>query len=61
MLDKATAVFNLTKFEQRACYVQDASAQLSAPLLNLKNTDLILETCSVPGGKATHLCGLAPQ
>ncbi|MBW5290874.1 MAG: Ribosomal RNA small subunit methyltransferase B [Candidatus Ruthia sp. Asou_11_S2] len=61
VLDKATAVFNLTKFEQGACYVQDASAQLSAPLLNPKNTDLILDACSAPGGKATHLCELAPQ
>ncbi len=61
VLDKATTVFNLKKFEQGACYVQDASAQLSAPLLNPKNTDLILDACSAPGGKATHLCELAPQ
>ncbi|ABL01997.1 16S rRNA m(5)C-967 methyltransferase [Candidatus Ruthia magnifica str. Cm (Calyptogena magnifica)] len=61
VLDKATTVFNLVKFEQGACYVQDASAQLSVPLLNPKNTDLILDACSAPGGKATHLCELAPQ
>jgi 16S rRNA (cytosine967-C5)-methyltransferase len=41
--------------------VQDASAQLAAPLLNPKNNELILDACCAPGGKTTHLNEVAPQ
>jgi 16S rRNA (cytosine967-C5)-methyltransferase len=61
VLEKPASVYDLPNFESGSCYVQDASAQLSSPLLNPQNTDLILDACSAPGGKTTHLCELAPS
>ncbi len=61
VLDQATSVFNLPEFESGACYVQDGSAQLSATLLDPQNHEYILDACSAPGGKTTHLCELAPK
>mgnify|MGYP000306528853 CR=1 FL=1 len=61
VLDQATNVFNLPEFESGTCYVQDASAQLSATLLDPQNHEYILDACSAPGGKTTHLCELAPK
>jgi len=61
VLKEAVSVFKLPNFEQGACYVQDCSAQLSAHLLNPKADELILDACSAPGGKSTHLSELAPK
>jgi len=61
VLDKPTSVYDLPDFETGSCYIQDASAQLSAPLLEPKDSDLILDACSAPGGKTTHLSELAPN
>ena len=61
ILDKPMSVYDLPDFESGSCYVQDASAQLAANLLDPKNNDVILDACSAPGGKATHLCELAPN
>ncbi|MGL4451557.1 MAG: 16S rRNA (cytosine(967)-C(5))-methyltransferase RsmB [Sarcina sp.] len=35
--------------------VQDESAMLVAPLLDPKEGDIVMDLCSAPGGKATHL------
>ena len=61
VLDKPVSVYDLPDFETGSCYVQDASPQLSASLLDPQNTDLILDACSAPGGKSTHLNELAPE
>lgn len=61
ILDKPMSVYDLPYFENGSCYVQDACAQLAAHLLEPKNSDVILDACSAPGGKATHLCELAPK
>ena len=60
VLNQAIDVYHLQDFDKGSCFVQDASAQLAAPLLNPKNTDLILDACCAPGGKTTHLSELAP-
>jgi 16S rRNA (cytosine967-C5)-methyltransferase len=61
ILDKAVSVYDIQDFDKGSCFVQDASAQLAAPLLNPKNNELILDACCAPGGKTTHLNELAPQ
>lgn len=61
VLKKAVTVFQLPDFDKGACYVQDCSAQLSAHLLNPTAGELILDACSAPGGKSTHLSELAPK
>jgi 16S rRNA (cytosine967-C5)-methyltransferase len=39
--------------------VQDAGAQLAAPLLNVKNGMRVLDACAAPGGKTAHILELA--
>ncbi len=61
VLSQAVGVEQLPGFGEGACYVQDLSAQLSAPLLAPDNTERILDACAAPGGKTTHLAELAPK
>jgi len=39
--------------------VQDAGAQLAAPLLDVASGQRVLDACAAPGGKAAHLLELA--
>jgi len=39
--------------------VQDAGAQLAAPLLDLADGQHVLDACAAPGGKSTHVLELA--
>ncbi len=39
--------------------VQDAGAQLAAPLLGAQDGMRVLDACAAPGGKTTHLAELA--
>jgi len=61
VLEKPVSVYDLPDFESGSCYVQDASAQLAAHLLAPASQERILDACSAPGGKTTHLCELAPN
>ena len=51
----------LPRFENGSCYVQDTSAQLAAQLISPKKGELILDACSAPGGKTTHLAELCSE
>ncbi|MEY8211687.1 MAG: 16S rRNA (cytosine(967)-C(5))-methyltransferase RsmB, partial [Gammaproteobacteria bacterium] len=61
ILNDAVGVTKLPGFENGSCYVQDTSAQLAAQLISPKKGELILDACSAPGGKATHLAELCPK
>lgn len=61
ILNDAVSVTKLPGFENGSCYVQDISAQLAAQLISPKKGELILDACSAPGGKATHLAELCPK
>jgi len=61
ILNDAVSVTKLPGFESGSCYVQDTSAQLAAQLISPKKGELILDACSAPGGKATHLAELCPN
>ncbi len=45
-------------FKEGLITVQDESAMLVAPLLDLKEGDKVLDLCAAPGGKTTHIAEL---
>jgi 16S rRNA (cytosine967-C5)-methyltransferase len=69
VLERAVPVTALPGFAQGAASVQDAAAQLAAPLLLDQRQDLppvpagarVLDACSAPGGKTAHLLELRPD
>jgi 16S rRNA (cytosine967-C5)-methyltransferase len=52
-------VTELPGFTEGAFSVQDAGAQLAAPLLQAADGMRVLDACAAPGGKTTHLAELA--
>lgn len=58
-LVQAVPVERLPGFERGAVSVQDAGAQLAAPLLNPQAGMRVLDACAAPGGKSGHLLELA--
>lgn len=52
-------VHDIPGFEQGWWSVQDASAQLAAPLLGVQSGMRVLDACAAPGGKTAHLLELA--
>lgn len=58
-LSQAVPVSALPGFAEGAASVQDAAAQLAAPLLGVCAGARILDACAAPGGKTTHLLELA--
>ncbi|RZL30762.1 MAG: 16S rRNA (cytosine(967)-C(5))-methyltransferase RsmB, partial [Rubrivivax sp.] len=64
VLDKPAPVSALPGFAEGQVSVQDAAAQLAAPLLigtGLKANARVLDACAAPGGKTAHLLELQPD
>jgi 16S rRNA (cytosine967-C5)-methyltransferase len=59
-LEKPVDVTQLPGFSGGAVSVQDAAAQLAAPLLNLAPGQRVLDACAAPGGKTAHLLESEP-
>jgi len=59
VLDEPCAVDALPGWREGLVTVQDAGAQLAAPLLDPQPGERILDACAGPGGKTTHLLELA--
>jgi 16S rRNA (cytosine967-C5)-methyltransferase len=55
VLDKPGDVASLPGFAEGAVSVQDAGAQLAAPLLDARPGHRVLDACAAPGGKTAHL------
>ncbi|MCS6996835.1 MAG: 16S rRNA (cytosine(967)-C(5))-methyltransferase RsmB [Casimicrobiaceae bacterium] len=55
MLNRARAVERLPGFRDGWFSVQDAGAQLAAPLLDARDGMRVLDACAAPGGKTAHL------
>lgn len=52
-------VEKLPGFKEGLVTIQDAGAQLAAPLLDVQDGMHVLDACAAPGGKSTHLMELA--
>ncbi len=64
VLDRPVPVSALPGFAEGLVSVQDAAAQLAAPLTlgaSLKPGARVLDACSAPGGKTAHLLELQPD
>ncbi len=55
LLEHPVNVEKLPGFRDGIVSVQDASAQLAAPLLDLHDGQRVLDACAAPGGKAAHI------
>ena len=58
-LDKPLPVTQIPGFEDGVVSVQDAGAQMAAPLLDLADGMRVLDACAAPGGKTGHILELA--
>lgn len=61
VLDAACDVNDLPGFQDGWVSVQDAAAQLAAPLLDLKPQQRVLDACCAPGGKTGHILETEPD
>ena len=59
MLDAPLPAARIPGLAEGLVSVQDAGAQLAAPLLDLADGQRVLDACAAPGGKAAHLLELA--
>ena len=59
MLDDPVAAADIPGLAEGQVSVQDAAAQLAAPLLDLADGQRVLDACAAPGGKSTHILELA--
>jgi 16S rRNA (cytosine967-C5)-methyltransferase len=58
-LDAPLPAERIPGFAEGLVSVQDAAAQLAAPLLDLTDGQRVLDACAAPGGKSTHILELA--
>jgi 16S rRNA (cytosine967-C5)-methyltransferase len=54
-LARAMPVSQIPGFDEGHASVQDAAAQLAAPLLDLRDGMRVLDACAAPGGKTGHI------
>lgn len=54
-LDQPLPVLQIPGFADGLVSVQDAAAQLAAPLLDLHDGQRVLDACAAPGGKSGHI------
>lgn len=57
-LKKPSSIINSELFRQGYFQVQDESSMLVAKILDPKPGELVMDLCSAPGGKATHIAQL---
>jgi 16S rRNA (cytosine967-C5)-methyltransferase len=59
MLDSPLPAGSIPGLADGIVSVQDAGAQLAAPMLDLAGGERVLDACAAPGGKAAHVLELA--
>lgn len=58
-LDRPLPANDLPGFAEGLVSVQDAAAQIAAPLLNAQAGEHVLDACAAPGGKTAHIAELS--
>ncbi|BCG49773.1 16S rRNA (cytosine(967)-C(5))-methyltransferase RsmB [Candidatus Profftella armatura (Diaphorina cf. continua)] len=53
------SIYKIPKFLNGFSSIQDAAAQLAAPLLDIRSGMYVLDACAAPGGKTCHLLEIA--
>lgn len=61
ILNKPVPIESLPFFKEGHISIQDSSAQLAAPFLQLEPNMRVLDVCAAPGGKTAHLIEQQPQ
>lgn len=61
VIEPPVPVENLPGFAQGLVSVQDAAAQLAAPLLVAQPGQRVLDVCAAPGGKTLHILESCPE
>jgi 16S rRNA (cytosine967-C5)-methyltransferase len=61
VLERPVTVQMLPGFDSGAVSVQDAGAQLAAPLLDVAPGMRVLDACAAPGGKTLHIAQRTPD
>jgi len=59
LIERAVPIESLPGFSAGEVSVQDAGAQLAAPLLDVRPGMRVLDACAAPGGKTGHILELA--
>jgi 16S rRNA (cytosine967-C5)-methyltransferase len=59
ILEKPLSAARVPGLEDGLVSVQDAGAQIAAPLLDLSDGQRVLDACAAPGGKSGHMLELA--
>ncbi len=58
ILKNPSSISNLETFKKGYFQVQDESSMLAAKILDPKEGETVIDVCSAPGGKATHMAQL---
>lgn len=58
VIKKGSSIEKNELYQNGSITVQDESAMLVSPLLDPKEGDIVMDLCSAPGGKSTHLSEL---
>jgi 16S rRNA (cytosine967-C5)-methyltransferase len=61
ILEQALSVEQLPGFDEALVSVQDAAAQIAAPLLACQPSMRVLDACAAPGGKTLHILQNTPD
>lgn len=58
IIQNPSRITNLNEFKEGYFTIQDESSMLVGQILNPKENSLVLDVCSAPGGKSTHIAQL---
>lgn len=58
MVEKFKGIENSRLYKEGFFTIQDISSMLVAKVINPKENDMVLDVCSAPGGKSTHIAEL---